>query len=70
MATKKNPLDEKFKQDELLLERLTNDQLTCRDCKLRYNDDELPCNTSKCEMFQVKPDKVLSGGECDEKVTE
>lgn len=70
MATNKNKLDKKFKQDELLLERLTNDQLTCRDCKLRYNDDELPYNTSRCEIFRIKPDEVLSGGECDEKIRE
>ena len=70
MAAKLNGLDEKLKKDKLKLEKLTNANLACKDCKLKYNDDVLPCNTSKCEIYQVKPDEVLSGGECDEYIRE
>lgn len=70
MADSINDLDKKFKKDELVLDRLFNDQLTCRDCKFKYNDEELPCNTSKCEIFKQKPNEVLSGGECNEKIEE
>lgn len=63
---KMNPLDEKFKKDKLKFARITNDDLVCRDCRNKYDDKELPCNTSKCEIFDIKPNKVLNGGECDE----
>jgi hypothetical protein len=35
MATNKkiNPLHEKFKKDQLKFERITNDDLVCKDCK-------------------------------------
>lgn len=66
-ANKKlNSLDEKFKKDQLKFERITNDDLVCKDCKKKYDDTLLPCNTSKCKAFVMKPDGVLSGGDCIE----
>lgn len=68
MATKKelNSLDEKFKNDTLKFEQVKNENLICEDCKKKYDDTLMPCNTSKCEAFDVKPNKVLDGGDCDE----
>jgi hypothetical protein len=68
MATNKklNPLDEKFKKDELKFKQITNKDLICKDCKKKYDDTNMPCNTSKCEAFNVKPDEVLDGGDCIE----
>lgn len=68
MATNKklNPLDEKFKNDDLKFEQITNKDLICKTCKKKYDDANMPCNTSKCEAFNVKPYEVLDGGDCIE----
>lgn len=69
MATesKMNPMDRKFQNDQMKVERLMNKDLVCKDCKSKLPDEELPCNVSKCEKFpDCKPYKVLGGGECDE----
>lgn len=68
MATKKktNSLDEKFQNDNLKFEPIKNKDLVCETCKKKYDDTELPCNTSKCEAFELKPDEVLDGGDCYE----
>ena len=59
-----NPLDEKFKKDELKFEVITNDNLICKDCEYKYDDKGMPCNTSKCKKYDLKPDEVLNGGDC------
>ena len=61
-----NPLDEKFKKDQMKFKPIKNDDLVCKDCIQKFDDTELPCNTSKCKVFDMKPDEVLSGGDCDE----
>jgi hypothetical protein len=61
-----NPLDEKFRNDRLKFEPIKNINLVCRDCKKRYDDTKLPCNTSKCEAFRMKPSEVFDGGDCIE----
>lgn len=68
MATNKklNTLDEKFKNDELKFTQIKNDDLVCKDCRKKYDDTSMPCNTSKCEAFNVKPNEVLDGGDCIE----
>lgn len=49
-----------FKEgDKLKFVKITNDDLVCRDCIYRLND-----NTSECEWYDVKPSKVLNGGKC------
>ena len=69
MATnnkKLNPLDEKFTKDKLKFEQIKNENLVCKNCRKKYDDTNMPCNTSKCEAFDVKPDEVLDGGDCIE----
>ncbi len=63
---KMNALDEKFKNDELKFEQITNKDLVCKNCRKKYDDTNMPCNTSKCEAFNMKPDEVLDGGDCIE----
>lgn len=63
---KLNSLSKKFKEDELVFERIRNKDLICIDCKYRYNDDGLFGNVSRCEIFQQKPNEVLRGGMCIE----
>lgn len=62
----KNSIDEKFKKDKLKVTQIKNENLVCEDCRKKYDDTNMPCNTSKCEAFDVKPDKVLDGGDCEE----
>ncbi len=66
MNRKLNPLDEKFKKDILKFTPIKNANLVCKDCKKRYDDTELPCNTSKCAAFKMKPSEVFDGGNCIE----
>ena len=68
MAAKKklNSLDEKFQKDQMKVGQIKNKDLICKDCIKKYDDTELPCNTSQCEAFDVKPDEVLDGGDCIE----
>ena len=68
MAANKNlsAIDEKFQKDKLSFDLVTNDDLVCKDCRNRFKDEGMPCNTSKCAKYEVKPDEVLDGGECIE----
>lgn len=62
----KNTLDEKFKKDKLQFVQIKNENLVCKDCRKKYDDTDMPCNTSKCEAYIIKPDTVLDGGDCNE----
>lgn len=66
MKSKKPTIAEKFKKDEPAFTRIKNEDLVCVDCEKRYDDTDLPCNTSKCEAYDVKPYNVLDGDLCDE----
>lgn len=62
---KLNSMNEKFMKDPLKMERITNNDLICRDCKFKFDDTEKPCNTSKCAKFNhIKPNEVLDGKYC------
>ena len=63
---KKNSMDEKFKKDKLAFTRITNEDLVCKDCDNKFDDSEMPCNTTKCEVYKLKPSDVLDGGKCSE----
>lgn len=70
MAAKLNPLDGKFVEDNLKLNMITNDMLQCKDCEFKFDDAGKPCNTSKCEKYQIKPSQIYDGGKCDEYIKE
>lgn len=46
---------------------ILNSQLTCKDCIFVYSPDD---NTGACAVYALKPNTVLDGGICDEKLTE
>ena len=60
-------LNEKWKKDELVFARITNEKLTCKNCKFKMDDSEIFGNTIKCEQFTVKPRSVLKGSDCVKK---
>lgn len=62
----KNTLDEKFKKDKLKFNQIKNENLVCKNCRNKYDDTDMPCNTSKCKIYAVKPIEVLDGGMCYE----
>lgn len=59
-----NSLDEKLKNDKLMFERITNNNLCCKNCKFKFDDKDIPANTSTCEWYMFKPNEVLDGGKC------
>lgn len=46
-------------------ELIRNADLVCTDCLYKYDDTNMPCNVSKCEMYEEKPSTVIDGGNCD-----
>ena len=52
----------KWSDDKLGFQTITNEDLVCKDCKSAIKNGP----TGKCEKFDVKPNKVLLGGECNE----
>ena len=43
---------------------IRNKDLICKDCILRFDDSEIPGNTSKCEVYNFKPNEVITKGKC------
>ena len=58
-------MNDKFKNDKLKFELIRNADLVCTDCLYKYDDTNMPCNVSKCEMYEEKPSTVIDGGNCD-----
>ena len=56
-------MSNKFVDDLLKFEIIKNNDLVCKDC---VDDEKLPCNTSKCMIYEMKPDEVIDGGDCIE----
>lgn len=61
-----NPMNGKFENDELKMVQIKNKDLVCKDCRSKFDDTNIPANTSKCEKYDLKPDEVLDGGKCIE----
>ena len=67
----KNSLSEKWKNDPLVFQQITNDSLVCKDCLFRLDDSEIYGNTSRCEIYpERKPSEVICGESCDEYLSE
>ena len=47
-------MNDKFKNDKLKFELIRNADLVCTDCLYKYDDTNMPCNVSKCEMYEEK----------------
>lgn len=52
----------KWSDEKLGFQTVTNEDLVCNDCVSAIKKGP----AGKCEKFNVKPNKVLLGGECDE----
>lgn len=74
MATKEEMQkmwEARIHSEQRAMKRITNDDLVCKDCLVRFDDSVKFGNTSKCETYPVtKPNHVLLGGKCDEYVQE
>lgn len=57
--------EKKIKSEQKAFGRITNEQLTCHNCVYRLDDAKIYGNTSKCEMYNSKPNQVLLGGDCE-----
>lgn len=45
--------------EELKVDRVTNNDLVCNDCVFCLDDTEVYSNTSKCKIFNLKPNHVF-----------
>ena len=63
---KQEDLKKRVVSEQQCMKRITNDDLVCKDCAFKYDDVIKLGNTSICEKFDVKPAKVLLGGDCIE----
>lgn len=61
-------VNKRYESEQKAFMRITNDNLKCKDCLYKYDDTTIYGNTSRCSMFNHKPDKVILGGECDKYV--
>ena len=52
----------KWSDDKLGFQSVTNNDLVCSNCKFAFADGPV----GMCKKFDVKPNKVLLGGECNE----
>lgn len=50
---------------------ITNDNLTCHNCKFKLDDSKVFGNVSICKVYKYgKPNKILLGKDCELKETE
>lgn len=52
----------KWSDDKLSFNEVTNNGLVCKDCAHKCDE----CPVGKCAKYNVKPNRVLLGGKCDE----
>lgn len=57
--------EERIRSEGLSTGRVTNEELMCKDCIYKFNDEKTFKNTSRCGAYTVKPSKVLLGKPCD-----
>ena len=68
---KQDDMKRRIQSEAKAVRRITNDDLVCKDCVLRYPDAVIFGNVSKCEQYpESKPNEVLLGGKCDAYVEE
>lgn len=62
----KKEIKKRIASEQQCMKRVTNNDLVCNDCEFAYDDSVKLGNTSICEKYDLKPNKVLLGGECNE----
>ena len=55
----------RIESEQQCMKRITNNDLVCKDCIYKFDDSMKLGNTSVCEVYDVKPGKVLLGGDCN-----
>lgn len=63
---KNEEMKKRILSEQQCMKRITNNDLVCKDCLFVYDDSVKLGNTSVCDKFAAKPNKVLLGGDCDE----
>ena len=59
--------NDRVKSEARAIVRVSNDNLVCKDCLMRYEDSVILGNTSRCEAYPAcKPNQILLGGKCDQ----
>ena len=53
-------LDERRKDEELKVERITNKNLICNKCLYKLDDSKVYGNTSRCALYDYKPYTVFN----------
>ena len=57
--------EKRIESEQQCMKRITNNDLVCKDCIYKFDDSMKFGNTSVCEVYDVKPGKVLLGGDCN-----
>lgn len=57
-------IEKRIESESKAMRRITNDDLMCRYCRYRYDDSKKLGNTSRCEVYELKPNNVLLGSDC------
>lgn len=63
---KNEEMKKRIASEQQCMKRITNNDLVCKDCIFAYDDSIKLGNTSECDKYNVKPNQVLLGGDCDE----
>ena len=57
--------EKRIASEQQCMKPIKNDDLVCKSCIHKLDDSVKLGNTSVCEVFELKPGKVLLGGDCD-----
>jgi hypothetical protein len=57
--------EKRIKDEQKGFVRITNEDLVCKDCKHKWDDNEILGNTSRCDCYQWKPNSIIVGGKCE-----
>ncbi len=64
-------MKKRIESEQRAIKGMTNDDLVCKDCLLRFDDTQILGNVSKCEQYpDCKPIPILQGGKCDKYIKE
>ena len=57
-------MKERIESEARAVMRITNSDLVCRSCLFAFDDSEKFGNTSRCAIYNSKPNAVLLGNAC------
>ncbi len=65
-----NSLQRRILSEQKCMRRITNNDLVCKTCIYKFDDTVKLGNTSRCEIYDVKPNDVLLGEDCEDYTSE